>query len=465
MKEATSHQAEAGRAGAALWCLILAPAVLHIAAILGPVLRGSSVAFEKLDLAVLLLVFAYLVTSIIVTRRRAWAMGFALLTYSSLTGLGVGEIVLRAMQEPSVQLPLRPRVRRVYHPKGNMPGLADTSVYSSNSLGLRGPETPLETARVRILAVGGSTTQSIEVTDELSWPWLLEDNLTKELGFQVYVGNAGVSGHFTLHHDYLLRNYTWSKEFEWVVLLLGINDAGNLLQDRYEARRAAIPLETLVSVGGADVKSGSLYYRRLRAVQLATEAVRRVRAARMSDSDRTIVVESDLSHFVRQRRLRAERLQTHGMLTELPKGLPLALTRYRQDVLAIVQTCRRQGQKCVFLTQPTMYRAQMPPELAALIWHHVPNGAYSPGVLAEVMDAYNETLLAVCREQSLDCIDLASMMPKDTTSFFDDCHFNIPGSARVAKVLTDFFLQKLASHEAREDVERPQVADVMSGSK
>jgi hypothetical protein len=41
-----------------------------------------------------------------------------------------------------------------------------------------------------------------------------------------------------------------------------------------------------------------------------------------------------------------------------------------------------------------------------------------------------------CREAGLTCYDVAAQIPKDTASFFDDCHSNEPGAVRLAEVLS-----------------------------
>jgi hypothetical protein len=55
------------------------------------------------------------------------------------------------------------------------------------------------------------------------------------------------------------------------------------------------------------------------------------------------------------------------------------------------------------------------------------------------MARYNETLLDVCRERGLDCVDAARLLPHDTTAMYDDVHFNEQGSRMLARVLVEHF--------------------------
>jgi hypothetical protein len=95
-----------------------------------------------------------------------------------------------------------------------------------------------------------------------------------------------------------------------------------------------------------------------------------------------------------------------------------------------------------------MWCADLPAEEQRLLWYgkigrrgHVLG--YATAVdLARAMDAYNQTLLSVCRQDHLECYDLASFIPKDTSAFYDDVHFNIGGARMVAEFLA---AQMLAS--------------------
>ena len=60
-----------------------------------------------------------------------------------------------------------------------------------------------------------------------------------------------------------------------------------------------------------------------------------------------------------------------------------------------------------------------------------------------LVDAYNRAMIEVCRDEGVDCIDLASLLPKDTSVFYDDFHFNIPGCEKIANILTRYFGDRL----------------------
>jgi hypothetical protein len=64
---------------------------------------------------------------------------------------------------------------------------------------------------------------------------------------------------------------------------------------------------------------------------------------------------------------------------------------------------------------------------------------YTVGSLERAMSRYNETLLTVCRERGLGCVDAAARLARDTTTMYDDMHFNEAGARLLARLLADHF--------------------------
>ncbi|NIN70116.1 MAG: hypothetical protein GTO63_36630, partial [Anaerolineae bacterium] len=57
---------------------------------------------------------------------------------------------------------------------------------------------------------------------------------------------------------------------------------------------------------------------------------------------------------------------------------------------------------------------------------------YSAAALAEAMDLYNGALLDLCRARGVECLDLAALVPKDSSIFYDDAHLTEKGARWVA---------------------------------
>src|SRR6185295_4099420 len=92
--------------------------------------------------------------------------GLALL--SSLLALGLGEAVLRLPSRDAFYI-WPPHLHQEMHPTPEiMPGVSGTARFEVSSLGLRGDELPA--ARdLRILALGGSTTECLYLDQTEAW--------------------------------------------------------------------------------------------------------------------------------------------------------------------------------------------------------------------------------------------------------------------------------------------------------
>ena len=129
-----------------------------------------------------------------------------------------------------------------------------------------------------------------------------------------------------------------------------------------------------------------------------------------------------------------------------PPDLTIGLQEYRQRLVLLVDECGIREIRCLFLTQPSMWRADLPEYERSLLWFgwvnrvDEPVGYLSVSDLAIAMDRYNQTLLDLCVDEGLECFDLAAVVPKDVTGFFDDVHFNESGSRIVADAVSAYLL-------------------------
>jgi lysophospholipase L1-like esterase len=372
---------------------------------------------------------AYAAGALLARRHEEAAGRLLLVTYSTLIGLVLAEALARQVVVPPTG-GVWPRLRWIATvAEGVMPGVSGTVFFSTNRYGLRGPDTPLAAARVRMLCVGGSATECLYVTDRASWPWLLQDALNARAVAPVLVENAGKSGHTAWNHDYLLREYAYAPRFEWVLVMAGFNDLNVALWGNAAERRRRVPAETLQQIEDEEPSAGHLALLRLLpkpAPPLPYE-----------------VTQDPQGTFYIERRARRRALLSSHPLRAVPADIGAGLADFREALRSIAATCRGRGQQLVFVTQPTLWRKDLPPELEALLWFAQRDSAVTTPVLAELMARYNQTVLDACREEHVPCIDLAAKVARDTTVFYDDCHFNVEGSRRVAAVVAEAMLPLL----------------------
>ena len=91
---------------------------------------------------------------------------------------------------------------------------------SHNSLGFRGDEFLPKSSGTRVVAIGGSTTYGVDVSDDSTWPALLQE----QVGSRYQVLNLGVEGHGTAQYLYMIGAVASRLEPDVVILLIGLND-------------------------------------------------------------------------------------------------------------------------------------------------------------------------------------------------------------------------------------------------
>ena len=375
--------------------------------------------------------------------RRGLAVA-ALFAGSASVALVLAEAALRLLlPAPEGWFVFPPGLRREFEPREEiMPGVRGVSRFIVNSEGIRGDE-PSAANTHRILAVGGSTTQCLYLDQTEAWPGRLQKLLNERAGSRarVWVGNAGKAGRrlpeYRLQLEHLLAAH---PELDTIVMLVGANDVNRRLnEDGFRPVDLGDPEVREALLDRAfDVRPRSyalLPPRRTAVWGLASRVEKTIEIRRHW---RMIEDEGGRNYEIwRRRRAEATRIR------ERPPDLGSALAAYAADLDAVRQLADEHGARVVFMTQPSIYRRDLPEEYARLLWmgwvgerQSDPHQEYySVSALAEAYAAFNRTLLAFCRESGAECLDLEPLLPKDTRSFYDDIHFNETGAEAVARAL------------------------------
>jgi len=348
------------------------------------------------------------------------------------------ELVLRATLAEGGPALWTPGLRTTYKMDTKlMPGVSSNVTFTVNRLGLRGPEMPSDRHTYKIIAVGGSSTECLALTDAKTWPQQLMDDLNQGQQIRpVWVGNAGASGHTALHHLVLLQNLPVLSQVDALVFMIGINDLeatliqrggpadNNIWKDVREFR------ERLADEPG----SGYPLFRHLYLFKLIR---------------RTGLTLWLVAHYKIHEEDEAEmrRKRAHFPRVPLP-DLALGLQEYRVRLERIAHECGARHMRCIFLTQPSMWRSDLPQaEKALLVFGWVgrlgdPSGYLTVDDAQLALNQFNQAELDVCHETGMECLDLASIVPKDSTAFYDDVHFNEGGAKIVGRVVTEYLVSR-----------------------
>ncbi|MBW8873601.1 MAG: SGNH/GDSL hydrolase family protein [Acidobacteria bacterium] len=307
-----------------------------------------------------------------------------------------------------------PRVRRLFRPDPRyFTGIAGPSRYTTNELGIRGGPMPAAAGVTRLLCIGASTTECTYLDDEETWPYLLMADLDRGSGRRTWVGGLGISGYTTFEHLDFLRHAP-RLPVDGAVFLVGVNDFVRALNGSLEL--GPRPL-----------------WRRSALLSAALEAGRRATLRHL-----LYEVEDETGAHVEDRR---QRRRQAGHTDALP-DLRQALRDYGERVAALAGECRRRRLRCLFLTQPVLWRQDLAGRARDSLWMGENAGGrfLPPGPLRQGMDRYNATLLAQCSRLGLECVDLAPAMSGREELFFDDCHFTEAGARVVARLVAGYLL-------------------------
>ncbi|KAA3598333.1 MAG: hypothetical protein DWQ06_11445 [Calditrichaeota bacterium] len=378
-----------------------------------------------------------------------------LLSVTLLICLVFAEIILRiAMPEPQNYMLRHPNINLVFTPKTEiMPGIYGDSKFSTNSLGLRGGEIE-ENHNYKILATGGSTAEDLYLDQEESWIRIAERETSAQSSkYNLWIGNAGKSGQNSRDH-YIQLKYLLPQlpEIDAVMILVGMNDF------MLRLRRDKIYDPNFMQKEDAEeILIPRVFHILPEKEDPTVPFVKRLALWKFMRKIKYLFVEPEHSQDQvlgligeAYQKWRENRQSASTILDTLPE-MSGGLREYKQNLNLIIDLCKQHNKRVILLTQPSIWREDLEPEIEKLLWlggigdYQGKKGQkyYSPKALAEGMELYNQTLLDVCKERDVECIDVANEIPKDTTAFFDDCHFNEGGGKKVGKVVTNYLLQNL----------------------
>jgi lysophospholipase L1-like esterase len=392
---------------------------------------------------------------------RNAALGLFVVGLASVLALALSEFALRFLHPSSASFRvLLPNQRTVVHPDTSVVhGVSGAARFTVNSEGIRGREWGSDEGEYRILAIGGSTTESLYHDDSETWPALLEAMLDETAdGRGVWVGNVGHSGHTSRDHAVQVKYLSAQHpSLDALIILVGVNDMTLALMEgdayetpppitdpraeRLQIRRAFTIVPGKLHRPGTNrlAPPDAPWYATTALYQLFTRARFRIRDWIFHRG----IVQDVQGRFIEE--LRARRRNAAGVRHELPDLAP-ALHEYARNLNVIVDETQSRGMRLVFLTQPVIWRAVLTPEEESLLWL---GGAgdflggqtaeyYSVAALAEAMDRYNTALLNICEHREVECLDLAALLPKDRSVFYDDAHFTEKGARLVAERIAAF---------------------------
>ncbi|MBL7960814.1 SGNH/GDSL hydrolase family protein [bacterium] len=303
---------------------------------------------------------------------------------------------------------------------------------------------------LRMLAVGGSTTECFYLDQEEAWPQRVQQILNENGTYgHVWVGNIGRSAtDVPVHYVQLKYLLPQIDKIDLIVFLVGVNDMTAFLRHK-PPYKSISPYDPAIE--------NRLLYKAFSSVEFLRPWCQKTGFWQIAKGLKHNIyfpllgineIEDPSGFIIRNRR--EKRMRAREFLDSLPSA-QTSLDDYRYGIQQCIQLVRAYGAEMIFMTQPTIWSDSMNKTLNKFLWfgwtYDCKNqeycSYYSTKAIAQAMASYNAILLATCKDMGVPCLDLANLLPKDTTIFFDDMHFNENGSQQVAIHLADFIKDSL----------------------
>lgn len=332
--------------------------------------------------------------------------------------------------------------------EANMPGIKREALVTTDEKGFRTTKNidyknKGEKTR-RIFFVGGSTTEQFYIDDKETTYAILErklDEFYKKQGLNIEAIGTGKSGAKSVDH-YLLIEEIIPLKPDYIVMLVGANDmwaslwsSGSAADDDslYASRREKIAQNYFSAKGIQYYLSRSRVMRRI--LYMASMI-----KARRNDT----LIYDDGRQWAEQRKKRISL-----PVNKLPDSLKAVPPYFEENIDAIIALTKKANIKLLILTQPSLWKKNLSPELDSLIAFWAGNGGgqnsnggkYGNEDMALVMNNFNKVLKKKADKAGV--LDLASLLSKDASVFYDEFHYNNSGAQKIADILFEYFTKNV----------------------
>ena len=327
------------------------------------------------------------------------------------------EIILRIYHPLQTRIKggkiILPASQTITYKNSEIPVLDKEITIRYNSLGLRGPEKPVDYKEyLSVITIGGSTTACWNISEDKTWPSLLYAELGRSFK-NVWLNNAGVSGHSSYGHLFMLKDHILKLRPKVIIFLIGINDIDRTDIDEHETNSIRT------------VRQFVLKYSET--CNLVLAILRNKRAIKHGLTNSYI----DLTY----KKYDSLVISKAKMNDELKKQEPLVMN-YRERVRKLIDTCIKSDIYPILLTQPVLFGDV----IDSVSKVNLGNIKQSEGVNGTLYDkkitAYNDVLKQLSVEYNIPCIDLASMLPKNSRYYFDFVHYTNDGTQKIAELIS-----------------------------
>lgn len=295
-------------------------------------------------------------------------------------------------------------------------GVDKKIMHTKNSMGFRGQELPEDyDMYLSIITVGGSAVECFLLSDDRTWPYLLEQRLKKRYD-NIWLNNAGLDGHSTFGHIILLRDYIVKLRPKAILFLIGCNDIGRDDLCSYDIEKLRNRYLSLKDFLRKKSEALNFFNNVLKMLK-----VRRMGLEHQIDLDVTKLDKLEIPEDLRKREI-----QKHSLRY---------IDSYKKRVLALLEISKSEGIEPILITQPILWGNEIDKttgvDLATAKIFNFMNGQ----LYWEILELYNNATKEIAENTGTYIIDLANKMPKDSVYFYDGIHYTNEGAEEISQIV------------------------------
>lgn len=288
-------------------------------------------------------------------------------------------------------------------------------IHNKNSLGFRGPELPANFDKaLSIVVVGGSTAEEYYLSDEKTWPFLLEQKL-RQTHPDVWVNNAGFDGHSTYGHNILLKSYLLKLKPKYIIFLIGLNDI---------ERSDLNPGFDNTLLKGSYLSTVDYVAEKSELANLILNIGRTLEARKKA------VLHSSID-LAKMHRLESPVEEAASSL----KKQAVYVAAFKKRVEDLVGATRQNGITPILMTQPVLWGDVTDPSTKVKLGDLQVKEGVNARLFWQTLQLYNEATRQVARANKLKLVDLANELPKDSLYYYDGLHYTNEGARKISEVL------------------------------
>lgn len=283
--------------------------------------------------------------------------------------------------------------------------------------------------KLRVIFLGGSTTENLFVQPENRFPSVVELSLRKALNQTVVTHNAGVAGNNSMHSylSFIAKGIPLKPNY--AVLMHNVNDLS--LLSKTESYWVAPSMRTLVAGNSRSMFADKYLFRGFTFAFLK----------RLKN-----IIFPNLYAYLGPRLLPNKAL-SRDEFQELRGSMPVvnfnsAEKQFRSSLLSFTQLSRAWDIEPILMTQAN--RINTNDIVFKKLYETSPDIGMSPEQFELIYQKFNDIIREVALEQNVQLIDLDVLLRPSNKYLFDTVHLNDEGNIRAGEIITKHLLMILS---------------------